>query len=67
MRIKNAIFSAVLIVSASLAFSVAAQTTAPSKSKVVLQVSEGDAGKWKTAIRRLGLSPSLSARGITTV
>ena len=51
MNRKNFIRTAALaLVLSTSSIVVVAQTTAPSKAKVVFQVSDGDAGKWNLAL-----------------
>lgn len=42
--------AAVLALSATFALGAAAQTAAPAKARVVIQVSDGDAAKWNLAL-----------------
>ncbi len=50
MNRKTFIQAAVLALSVTFAAGVAAQTAAPAKAKVVIQVSDGDAAKWNLAL-----------------
>ena len=50
MNRKAWIQAAVLALSATLALGAAAQTAAPAKQKVVIQVSDGDPAKWNMAL-----------------
>lgn len=50
MNRKTLIQSIVLALSATLALGAAAQTAAPAKQKLVLQVSDGDSAKWNLAL-----------------
>nr|MDP2190355.1 DsrE family protein [Rhodoferax sp.] len=50
MNRKTFIQATVLALSATFAMGAAAQTAAPAKAKVVIQVSDGDAAKWNMAL-----------------
>ena len=50
MNRKAFIQAAILAFSATFTMGAAAQTAAPAKAKVVLQVSDGDAAKWNLAL-----------------
>ena len=50
MNHKTFIQATVLALSVTFAMGAAAQTAAPAKAKVVIQVSDGDAAKWNMAL-----------------
>lgn len=50
MNRKTFIQAIVLALGVTFALGVAAQTAAPAKAKVVIQVSDGDAAKWNLAL-----------------
>lgn len=50
MNRKAFIQAAVLALSATFAMGATAQTAAPAKARVVIQVSDGDAAKWNLAL-----------------
>ena len=50
MNHKTFIQATILALSVSFAMGAAAQTAAPAKAKVVIQVSDGDAARWNMAL-----------------